>query len=163
MPTYPLEQVLTVKKRRVEAAEEVVKEKKKALELEQEKLKQREAERDAVKKHYKDKLKQMRDELDQQTTTDKIQQMKVYLKVVLEKLTIEEKKVSDQKDQVTLAEKNLNVAQMELKQRRLEVDKMNTHKQDWLIEQRKEEEIQLAKVQDEIGTVMHQARKKRGM
>ncbi len=160
---YPLEQVLSVKKKRVETAEALVKEKQKALEAEQEKLKQREVERDAVKKHYHDKLAQMRAELDHETTTDKIQQMKVYLKIVMEKLKIEEKKVEDQKEQVNIAEKNLNVAKMELKQRRLEVDKMESHKADWFKEMRREEEIQLGKEQDELGNVMHLIHKRTGM
>lgn len=160
---YPLEQVLSVKKRRVEAAEELVKEKQKALEAEQEKLKQRETERDAVKNHYQDKLAQLRAELDHETTTDKIQQMKVYLKIVIERLKVEEKKVEDQKEQVNIAEKNLNVAKMELKQRRLEVDKMESHRLDWFKEMRKEEEIQLGREQDELGNVMHLIHKRTGM
>lgn len=160
---YPLEQVLSVKRRRVESAEEVVKEKKRALEAEQAKLKQREAERDAVKNHYQDKLRQMREELDRETTSDKIQQMKAYLKVVKERLKTEEKKVDDQKEQVKLAEKNLEVAKMELKQRRLEVDKMVSHKEDWIREMRKEEEIQLGREQDELGNVMHLIHKRTGL
>lgn len=160
---YPLEQVLSVKKKRVETAEEVVKEKTKALELEKEKLRQREEERNVVKNHYNDKLSQLRAELDHETTTDKIQQMKVYLKIVIEKLKIEDKKVEDQKEQVSIAEKNLNIAKMELKQRRLEVDKMESHKTDWIKEAKKEEEIQLGREQDELGNVMHLIHKRTGM
>ncbi len=160
---YPLEQVLSVKRKRVESAEEVVKEKRKALEAEQTKLKKIEAERDTVKNHYQSKLQQMREELDKETTSDKIQQMKAYLKVVKERLKTEEKKVDDQKEQVKLAEKNLEVAKMELKQRRLEVDKMVSHKEDWIKEMRKEEEIRLGREQDELGNVMHLIHKRTGL
>ena len=101
---YPLGQVIEVKKRRVEDAEKVVLEKRKALEVEEEKLKKREEERDHVRDHHNAKLKQMREEMDHDTTSPKIQQMKAYHKVVKEKLKLEEKKVQDQKEQVRIAE-----------------------------------------------------------
>lgn len=157
---YPLKQVLEVKRKRVEDAEKVVVEKSKALEAEQEKLKMREKERDQVKKHQNDKLKQMRDEMDQGTTSPKIQQMKAYLKVVVERLAGEEKKVADQKEQVKLAEKNLEAAREELRRKRQEVDKLLTHQKDWEKEMRKEEEIIEGREQDEIGSVMHLTRKR---
>ena len=83
----------------------MVKEKQLALEKEQQILAQKEAERDKVKKHHDDKLKQMRNEMDHGTTSPKLQQMKAYLKVVKERIVIEEKKVKDQKAQVETAEK----------------------------------------------------------
>lgn len=154
-PVYPLKQVIDVKRKRVEDAEKVVVLKKEALAREEEKLKEREKERDDVKKHHADKLKQMRDEMDHGTTSPKIQQMKAYLKVVLEKLQVEEKKVLDQKEQVKLAEKNLEAAKADLKKKRQDVDKLLTHKVDWEKEMRKEEEIQEGREQDEVGSVMH--------
>jgi hypothetical protein len=160
-PVYPLKQVIEVKKRRVEDAEKMVLAKKEALVKEEEKLKEREADRDKVKKHYKDKMKQMRDEMDHGTTSPKIQQMKVYAKVVEEKLKAEEKKVQDQKEQVKIAEKNLEAAKEDLKKKRLDVDKLLTHKVDWEKEMRKEEEIQEGREQDEIGSVMHLIHKRR--
>lgn len=156
---YPLKQVLEVKRKRVEDAEKVVTEKKKALEAEEEKLKAREKERDEVKKHHNDKLKQMRDEMDGGTTSPKIQQMKAYLKVVVEKLAVEEKKVADQKAQVQTAEKNLEAAKEELKRKRQEVDKLVTHQKDWEKEMLKEEEIMEGREQDELGSVMFLSRR----
>ncbi len=155
---YPLKQVLEVKIRRVENAEKVVVEKKKALEAEEKKLKEREAERDKTKAHYEAKLTQLRDELDQGTTTDKIMQMKVYLKVAKERVKVEEKKVKDQQDQVEKASKDLQMAQLELRLKRQEVDKLETHKKDWLKEMRKEEEIVEGREQDEIGTIIFSSR-----
>ncbi|MFV0340769.1 MAG: type III secretion T3S chaperone [Parachlamydiaceae bacterium] len=160
-PVYPLKQVIEVKKRRVEDAEKMVLAKKEALNKEEERLKEREADRDKVKKHYNDKMKQMREEMDHGTTSPKIQQMKVYSKVVEEKLKAEEKKVQDQKEQVKIAEKNLEAAKEELKRKRMEVDKLLTHKVDWEKEMRKEEEIQEGREQDEIGSVMHLIHKRR--
>ncbi|KAF3362302.1 Uncharacterized protein PHSC3_001131 [Chlamydiales bacterium STE3] len=158
--TYPLHQVLEIKKRRVEDAEKVVVEKRNLLKQEEEKLKQREKERDKVKEHHTHKLQQLREEMDQGTTSPKIQQMKIYLKVVQENLKAEEKKVNDQKEQVKTAQKNLEAALQHLKFRRLEVDKLLTHRQDWEKEMRKEEEIIEGREQDEIGSVVYMMNKR---
>lgn len=159
---YPLEQVLEVKKRRVEDAERVVREKKEILKNEQKKLEERKKERDKVLQHHKDKLAQLRHEMDTATTSPKIQQMKSYLKVVQEKLKVEEKKVADQQGQVNTAEKNVELAQLELIRKRHEVDKLSTHKVDWEKIARKELEIIEGREQDELGTttyMVHQRQK----
>lgn len=152
---YPLAQVLNIKKKRVEAAELIVQEKKKALEAEQEKLKQREAERDKVQKHRKEKLDQLREELDGGTTTDVVQQMKAYIKVVDERVKIEIKKVNEQKEQVKIAEKNLEAAQEDLRKKRIEVDKLETHRKDWEKEMKLEQTRSEEKEMDEVGNVIH--------
>lgn len=161
---YPLRQVIQVKEKRVEDAEAIVREKIAALEKEQNILKQKEAERDKAKKHYDDKLKQMREELDQGTTSTKIQQMKAYLKVVKERVAAEEKKVKDQKVQVETAEKNLKAARDDLQAKRQEVDKLKTHRSDWIKEMRKEQEIVEGREQDELGSIIfttHRSRRKK--
>lgn len=160
---YPLRQVLEVKVKRVEDAEAVVREKQAALEKEQNILKQKEAERDKAKKHNADKLKQLRDILDEGTTSPKIQQMKAYLKVTKERVAVEEKKVKEQQVQVENAEKNLQAAKDDLKAKRQEVDKLKSHRTDWLKQMRKEEEIVAGREQDELGSIIfttHQPRKK---
>lgn len=157
---YPLKQILEIKRRRVENAERVVLEKRDLLKQEEEKLKQKEHERDKVLNHHNDKLNQMREEMDHETTSPKIQQMKAYLKVVKERLKSEEKKVSDQKEQVKIAEKNLEDAILFLKLKRQEVDKILTHRQDWEKEMRKEEEILEGREQDEIGSVSYMMHKR---
>lgn len=154
LPAYPLGEVLEVKNRRVEMAELTVKEKKKLLEIEEEKLRQREAERDQVKEHYKQKMNQLRTELDQGTTSDKIVQIKVYLKVVQERLAAEEKKVKDQKAQVDLAQKNLEIAKNQLKDREKERDKIITHKKEWTKEAIKEMIVMEIRAEDELGSTM---------
>jgi flagellar biosynthesis chaperone FliJ len=151
---YPLKQVLEVKQKRVEDAEKLVLEKRIALEKEKEKLTQREAERDKAIKHHRDKLTQLRKKLDEGTTTDKIIQMKAYLNVAKERVKIEEKKVKEQEEQVEIAAKNLAMAQNELRLKRLEVDKLQTHRKDWIKELLREEEIIEGREQDEIGTVI---------
>lgn len=152
---YPLKQIIEVKQKRVEDAEKIVKEKQLALIKEQQKLAEREAERDQVKTHKKDKLQQLRETMDQGTTTTKIQQMKIYLKLVDEKLKVEEKKVKDQQEQVAIAEKNLEQAKIDLQRKRQDVDKLLMHKKDWEKEKRKELEIIEGREQDELGSIIH--------
>lgn len=154
LPPYPLEQVLEVKKKRVDDAEALVKEKIKALELEKEKLKKREEERDKVVDHLKDKVNQLRQEFDRGTTSTKIDQSKVYIKVVQERLRIEEKKVKDQQQQVEVAEKNLELAKAQLKQRQKEQDKIETHKVEWKKDMQKELQLLQTREEDEIGSTM---------
>lgn len=160
-PKYPLEQVLEVKKKRVEEAEKVVAEKKKQLEREQEKLKRAEAERDKVRKHYLDKLQQLRDVMDAGTTTDKIQQMRQYLQLVAENLAQEEDKVKKQKLALEQAEVDLKNAQDAWKQCIKEVDKLEEHRKLWTKEIQLEIEREEAKEQDELGSVMFLSNKKR--
>lgn len=161
LPKYPLEQVLEVKRKRVEEAEKVVAEKKKQLEREEEKLKRAEQERDKVKKHYQDKLQQLREVMDAGTTTDKIQQMRVYLKVVEEKLAQEEDKVKKQKLAVEQAQVDLKNAQETWKQCIKEVDKLVEHRKMWLKEMQLEVDREEAKEQDELGSVMFMSNKTR--
>jgi hypothetical protein len=157
---YPLKQVLEVKIRRVEDQEKVVIEKRRLLKEEEEKLEIRKQEREKVKKHHEKKLFQLREEMDHGTTSDKIDQMKNYLKVVKEKLVIEDQKVKEQEEQVDLAEKNLKIALHELAQKRLEVDKLEMHKKDWLKEVRREVELKEENESTEQGSVIYSMKKK---
>lgn len=161
MVKYPLETVLTIKKDRVERAEKVVKEKRRILELEQEKLREREAERDKVKNHYMSKIHQLREKLDDGTTSDAILQMKSYIKVVAIQLAEEEEKVNKQKENVLAANKDLNKAEVELTRRRKEEEKTRLHKEEWLKEALKEEARQEENEQDEMGQLLHQLRKQK--
>ncbi|MBS4164103.1 Uncharacterized protein PRO82_001419 [Candidatus Protochlamydia amoebophila] len=158
---YPLKQVIEVKQRRVEEAEKNVKQKQLALEKEKEKLAEREAERNKVKSHKQDKLNQLREQLDQGTTSPKVIQIKAYIKVVEEKLAIEEKKVKDQAEQVKIAQKNLDQAKEELRIKRQEVDKLLSHKKDWEKEMRKELEIVEGREQDELGSIIFVSNQRR--
>lgn len=152
---YPLKQVLDVKYKRVEDAEKVVVQKKEALEKEKQKLIEREKDRDKAIDHYNAKLIQLRQSLDEGTSSEKILQMKAYLKVAKERVKVEEKKVKDQKDQVEIAAKNLQMAQHELRVKRQEVDKIENHRKDWQKELQKEEQIIEGREQDEIGNVIY--------
>jgi hypothetical protein len=154
MPVYPLSEVLDIKNRRVENAEKVLKEKKQLLEIEEKKLKEREAERDKVKDHLKAKVNQLRQELDEGTTSDKIDRAKLYIKIVQEKLVVEEKKVLEQKKQVELAEKNVEIAKNQLKEREKERDKIIEHRKEWTKETIKELQVMEIRAEDELGSTM---------
>ncbi len=159
-PHYPLEQVLSVKKDRVEKAERVVEEKKRALEIEQEKLKKVEAERDGVKEHRAEKMQQLREAFDKGTTSDEVLQMKAYLKVVDEKLEKAEARVVEQQKQVDAAEKAVEEAKEELRLKRLEEEKIKIHKEEWAKEVKLELSKKEAKEHDEIGQLMHESQKR---
>ncbi|MBQ8498834.1 type III secretion system protein CdsO [Chlamydia sp.] len=161
MVKYPLEPVLSIKKDRVDRAEKVVKEKRRLLELEQEKLRECEAERDKVKNHYMQKIRQLREQLDDGTTSDAILKMKAYIKVVAIQLSEEEDKVNKQKENVLAAAKELERAEVELTKRRKEEEKTRLHKEEWMKEALKEEARQEEKEQDEMGQLLHQLRKQK--
>ncbi len=158
---YPLEQVLSVKKGRVEKAEKIVKEKKRSLEIEQEKLKKVEEERNGIKRHHKDKVDQIRDAFDKGTTSDEVLQKKAYLKVVEERVRKVEGRVVEQTKQVQLAEKALEAAIEELRIKRLEEEKIRLHKTEWEKEMKQELVKEEAKEQDEIGQLLHQSHKRK--
>lgn len=155
LPDYPLAQVIDIKKRRVDAAEKVVTEKKELLQKEKEKLKEAEKQRDKVKEHLNAKLLQLRDYLDTAgMKPSKVLQMKVYLKLVQEKLLGEEEKVKKQEENVKIAEKNLEDAKEDLRKKEHEVEKLNMHKEEWEKEALKEVLLKETQELDEIGSIM---------
>lgn len=157
---YPLEQLILIKQKKLEEAEKVLREKKEILEEEMKKLHALEKERDEVKEHKNAKLGQLREELDKGTTSDKIQQMKMYLKIVDEQLKQKERKVTDQKKKTDEAEKNVEIARQDHFKKQQDVEKIKLHRKDWEKEQRvimgREEEKQT----DELGSTMHQKKKR---
>jgi len=157
---YPLEQVLDVKRKRVEDAERLVQERRQELEAQRQKLVEVERERDKVARHHQDKLDQLREALDTGTTSTEVKQMKLYLEVVKEKLEAEEKKVEEQRQAVVQAEEALDSARADLRRRQIEVDKLETHKKEWLREAAKEEMVEQQREQDELGSIIHQSRRK---
>jgi flagellar export protein FliJ len=158
---YPLEQILDIKKKRVEEAERELEKRKNELEKEEDKLKKAEEARDKVKKHKTDKMHQIRQALDEGTTSDEVIGMKNYLKVVEEKLEGENKKVEAQKKVVEEKEKVVEEAKVFLKEKEREVDKIKMHREHWSTERKKEIERKEAAEQDELGSMMYLANKKK--
>ena len=133
---YPLEQMLTIKKNRFDAAVKTLEEKKAILEKEYEKLFDITQKRDEVLQHKREKLQQLRHELDTGTTSDKVQQSKSYLKIVEEKLEREQKKVIEQQKQVDTAQKQVDLATDDLFQKKKDLEKLEIHKKEWEQEMR---------------------------
>ncbi|MBI5274585.1 MAG: YscO family type III secretion system apparatus protein [Chlamydiales bacterium] len=153
LPPYPLEQLAEIKQKRLEEAEKELKHKKHLLDVEKQKLIKREEERDQVKAHKADKLQQMNDKFDEGITSDEIEIMRRYLKVVDEKLKGKEVKVLDQKKQVTLAEKAVEDAKKNLVKKQTEIEKIRMHKEEWTKEMKVLMEQEEEKVLDELGSV----------
>jgi len=158
---YPLKQLVIIKQRKLEEAEKILHEKKRLLLKEQEKLRQVEQERDKVKEHKVAKLTQFREVLDAGTTSDKIQQMKHYLKVVDEQLKSKEAKVKEQMKHVEAAEKHVEAARKDFLKKQQDVEKLELHKEDWKKQMLQFMEKKEAEVTDEMGSTMHTLRKKR--
>jgi flagellar biosynthesis chaperone FliJ len=156
---YPLEQLMTIKKNRFDQAVKTLEEKKLILERAYEKLYTVTQERDAVLEHKNAKLAQLRSTLDEGTTTDKIQQMKVYLKIVYENLKEKEKKVTQQQAEVDKAQKQVDLATEELFQRKKDVEKLQMHREEWEKEMRYWTEQREAIEHDEQGSATHLIRK----
>lgn len=157
---YPLAQVASIKKRRLDEAEKILKEKKQILAKEEEKLLLLKQKRDEVKEHKMAKLTQLREKLDEGTTSDKIQEMRQYLKIVDEKLKTEEAKVKEQKKQVDLAEKQVDLARQDLFKKQKDVEKLGLHHKEWEKEIAHELARQAGIETDELGSSMHVLRKK---
>jgi flagellar biosynthesis chaperone FliJ len=156
---YPLDQLVAIKQKRLEEAEKVLTEKKAILAQEEEKLAALEKKRDEVKEHYDAKLKQLREKLDEGTATDKITQMKQYLKLVVEDLKIEENKVTAQLKVVANAQDQVELARQDLFKKQKDVEKLKIHHKEWTKEmntiiERKEEVIG-----DEMGSAVHSIKK----
>lgn len=157
---YPLEQLATIKQKRLEEAEKVLQEKKQALEKEQDKLSALEKERDEVKAHKIAKLTQLREKMDEGVSAPKIQQMKQYLKTVDEKLKIHDHKVQEQEKVVTSAEKQVEAAREDLFKKQKDVEKLKIHREEWDLEMGKIREQKEAAEGDEMGGAMHIIKKR---
>ena len=155
MEKYPLDQLVEIKKKRLDEAEKVLTEKKAILAAEEEKLRTLEKKRDEVKHHYQTKLTQLREKLDVGTATDKIQQMKQYLKIVAEDLKAEERKVEAQQKVVTAAEQQVEIARQDLFKKQKDVEKLKIHHKEWEKEMHAIEEQKEGAHTDEMGTAMH--------
>lgn len=158
---YPLEQVKQIKEKRLQEAEKVLKEKKEELAKEQEKLRAVEKERDEVLQHRIDKLQQFRETLDEGTTTDKIQQMKQYLKVVEENLKVKEVKVQEQMKQVKKAEDAVELARQDYVKKHRDVEKLDIHQKEWDKEIKLADEHKETSEADELGSMLHERHKKK--
>jgi flagellar biosynthesis chaperone FliJ len=156
---YPLDQLVMIKKKRLEEAEKLLKEKKEILLNEEEKLSILEKKRDEVKTHYQEKLKQLREKLDAGEGAIKITQMKQYLKLVSEQLAAEEVKVNAQLKVVETARDNVEKARQDVFKKQKDVEKLKMHHQEWTKEVYKQEEHREGVEADEMGNTMYNSKK----
>lgn len=155
MKGYPLEQLIQIKKKRCDDAELTLQQKKQHLAQEEKQLEIVQRERNKVASHRDKKLEQMQRELDKGTTTDKIQKMEQYRRIVEEELAAKEEVVKRQEGKVGEAEKEVEVAKQELFFRQKELDKIGQHKKEWKKQEKYLELQEENRVIDEIGSVRH--------
>src|SRR5579862_2824567 len=152
---YPLEQLVLIKQKKLEEAEKNLRDKKRALEEEENKLKMVEKERDKVKDHRFAKLTQLREKMDEGAPSEKIQQMRYYLKEVDQQLAQKEHKVKEQHKHVETAKKNVEIARADLLKKQQDVEKLRMHREEWEKEM-KAIELQKEGIEtDEMGSVLH--------
>lgn len=151
---YPLDQLILIKQRRLEEAEKILEQKRRLLAQEEDKLLSLEKVRDEVKDHRDSKLQQFRETIDQGSTTDKIQQMRQYLKLVTEKLNVEEKKVEDQQKIVTNVKKQVEDARQDLFKKQKDVEKLKIHEKEWKKEMAHLTQLEEEALTDEMGSAM---------
>lgn len=158
--SYPLEELIQIKQNRFDRAVKVLEEKKALLEKAYELLFDLKEDRDKMLDHKREKIKQLREELDSGTTTDKIEQMKYYLKSVDERLLEKEKKVVAQQKQVDLAQQQVDVATDDLFQKKKDLEKLEIHKKEWSKEARYGQQQKEAVEHDEQGSATYHLKKK---
>lgn len=160
MAKYSLEQLVLIKKRRLEEAEKTLKKKKEELVKEEKELKNREEDRDKTRVHKQEKLTQLREMMDTGGSTGKMHELKVYLKTVDVELKQKQTKVEEQKKKVEAAEKAVEVARQEMMKKNQEVEKLRMHREEWEKEVKLEELLIEDKEIDELGSALFNKRKK---
>lgn len=157
---YPLEQLVLIKKRRLEEAEKALKEARDFLEKEKETLKSIIAERDKTKQHREDKLSELRTKMDEGEASNKIIAMKEYLKTVDVELVKKEEAVKAQEVKVQQAEEAVETARKNMIQKQTDLEKLSLHRKDWDKEVKLEERRRDASESDELGSAMHSKKKR---
>lgn len=159
--SYPLQQLLEIKEKRVEDAERILHEKKEALAREEEKL-QKCIERERLaQKTYDEQLDTFYNDFAGGTQSHKIKQRKEHLKTLLEQVKIEKEKTKKQREIRNKAEQEKDEAKAILDQRRIDLDKIEEHKKAWTKGDLEEKERLHIIEHDELGAMIHSRRKKR--
>lgn len=158
-PKYPLEQLAQIKERRLEEAERLLKEKKEALEKEKKKESELKEKRDQSLRHKQDKLAQLREALDEGSTSDKIEGMRIYIKLVEEELKQKEKRLEEQQKKVKEAKKEVEEARADVIKKQHDVEKLKIHKEEWEKEMKQEFQHLEGIETDDLGTAIYITKK----
>lgn len=153
---YPLEQIATIKQKRLEEAEKTLREKKLKLEEEKKRLVTFEEKRNEVLKHKNEKIRKHLEEVSQGTTSREMEIHQRYIKeVVEEELKEAEKKVVSQKKVVTQSEEDVEKARKEYIKKNQDVEKIKMHRKEWDKEAKMQEIRDEALETEELGTNIH--------
>ncbi|MDE3055578.1 MAG: type III secretion T3S chaperone [Verrucomicrobiota bacterium] len=158
---YPLEEVLTIKKNRFDAATKILQEKKTLLEKARQELQKRLEEKEKARLHRAEKLAGLRETMSKEGTVKEIEQGELYLKLATETLAEKERKVVEQEKVVAGAEKQLEAATAEMLIKKREWEKMQLHKEEWMKEAHFEEARKEEKERDEEGATLYTTRKRK--
>lgn len=157
---YPLIEVIRLKKRRLDEAEKILRDKKQILAKEEEKLKVIQKELNEAKTKFDTYLQKLRDAMDQGEPSSKIDHHKLHLKDLKELFLMCQKKLDNQKKVVKSAEEAVETARLDYQLKEKECEKLTIHKTEWLqamtLEQARADELKM----DEMSTSAHARKKK---
>lgn len=153
---YPLEQIATIKDKRLEEAEKVLRDKKAKCEEEKKRLQTFEEKRDEVKKHRQEKIRKHIEEMEQGTTSREIEIHQRYIQqVVDEELKEAEKKVNAQQKIVITAEEEVEKARKDYLKKTQDVEKIKLHRKEWTKDAKMQEVRDESLETDELGANIH--------
>ncbi|MCY3974100.1 MAG: type III secretion T3S chaperone [Simkaniaceae bacterium] len=156
---YPLAQLVRIKQRRLEEAEKELRRRRTVLDEETDKYRRLEESKNETLRHKEEKLDKLRTELDEGTTSDKIDRAHKYIDVVDEELEAKEKKVSDQHKAVETARGRVEEARRDVIGKERDMEKLRMHRREWEKEMKALQEYEAGIETDEIGNVMHNVRR----
>ncbi len=163
LPSYPLQQLMEIKKRHFDQAVKTLEEKKQILEKAYETLYDLNEDYNKTLTHKTEKLDQLRKVMDEEPIVAKMEQMKAYLKIVDQQLVEKKKKVIAQQKVVDEAQKQVDIATDHLFQKKKELEKLELHKAEWMKEARlhmeRKEEIE----HDEQGAATYEIMKRNAL
>ena len=149
---YPLNQVAAIKKKRYDQAVSELKARKKALENEIKKLEELKQFRQKEQENVDQRLNNLREAMDEGSTSEKIKSKKASLEVGQEKLVGAKKQVDDQSEVRNKAEDDVKKATENLTRCQKDVEKLKIHEEEWTKEEKLAMKKKVADVQEEIGS-----------
>lgn len=161
MTEYPLKQLFLIKKMRLEEAERMLKQAKEQLKKAEAKLERAKKKCQEVVDRKNNKLKSLRDSFKRGTTSDKIEEIEVYIKeVIQEELKVEEENVQKEMQLVKKAEEAVEEARKNHYKKHQALEKIELHKKEWEKETKYEEIIKENIETDELGSIGHYKKRK---
>jgi len=158
---YPLEQLIAIKKQRLEKAERNLLEAKQQLEQEELALKRKMQECREAQDVHDGTVLHFYDVFQQGLSSNEILQHKEKMKNTLEKVREEEENAQKQRTVRDTAQAKRQDCQRVVQRKRVELEKISMHRKEWKREELLEEIRDLASEQDEIGATRHYMRQRK--